>query len=193
MRTIQTIILEIPGAKLNGKKTSGKKVPKIWLYLARLSSFCILRVVPHLSSGIVEGAKRERAWNHPTRERWDAVGCRVSPFLAWGDFHARSRFAPSTIHEDKWGTSRSLSFWKFWKTFFVSLLEVVKNSNPTFWLNRKRPIFRFFFFKKKNVLDRCNKAIYMIPFVMNERSVDCVTKATWTKSRQLFTFSKVVP
>ena len=31
---------------------------------------------------------------------------RVSPFLAWGDFHARSRFARSTIPEDKWETTR---------------------------------------------------------------------------------------
>ena len=30
-------------------------------------------------------------------------------FLAWGDFHARPRFASSTIPEDKWGTTRSLS------------------------------------------------------------------------------------
>ena len=29
-------------------------------------------------------------------------------FLAWGDFHARSRFARSTIPEEKWGTTRSL-------------------------------------------------------------------------------------
>ena len=33
---------------------------------------------------------------------------RVSPFLAWGDFHARSRFARSTIPEEKLGTTRSL-------------------------------------------------------------------------------------
>ena len=33
----------------------------------------------------------------------------VSPFLAWGDFHARSRFARSTIPEEKWGTTRSLT------------------------------------------------------------------------------------
>ena len=33
---------------------------------------------------------------------------RVSPFLACGDFHARSRFARCTIPEDKWGTTRSL-------------------------------------------------------------------------------------
>ena len=33
---------------------------------------------------------------------------RVSPFLAWGDFHARLRSARSTIREEKWGTTRSL-------------------------------------------------------------------------------------
>ena len=30
-------------------------------------------------------------------------------FLPWGDFHARWRVARSTIPEDKWGTTRSLS------------------------------------------------------------------------------------
>ena len=30
----------------------------------------------------------------------------MPPFLAWSDFHARSRFARST--EEKWGTTRSL-------------------------------------------------------------------------------------
>ena len=43
--------------------------------------------------------------NHPTREK---VTRGVSPFLAWGDFHARSRFARSTIPEEKWRTTRSL-------------------------------------------------------------------------------------
>ena len=28
---------------------------------------------------------------------------RVSPFLAWGDFHMPSHFPRSTIHEEKWG------------------------------------------------------------------------------------------
>ena len=32
----------------------------------------------------------------------------MSPFLEWGDLHARSRFARSTIPEEKWGTTRSL-------------------------------------------------------------------------------------
>ena len=32
----------------------------------------------------------------------------LSPFLAWSDFHERSRFARSTIPEEKWGTTRSL-------------------------------------------------------------------------------------
>ena len=50
-----------------------------------------LRVVPHVSSGIVEWAKRERAWKSP------------HAFSRVGDFHARSRFARSTIPEEKWG------------------------------------------------------------------------------------------
>ena len=33
----------------------------------------------------------------------------MSPFLAWGDFHVRSRFARSTIPEEKWGTTSSLA------------------------------------------------------------------------------------
>ena len=40
-------------------------------------------------SGIVERAKREFA------------------FLAWGDFHARSRFDRSSIPEEKWGRTTS--------------------------------------------------------------------------------------
>ena len=55
--------------------------------------------------------------NHPTRkkvtrdrEREKILSPRrVSPFLAWGNFHARSRVARSTIPEEKWGTTRSLS------------------------------------------------------------------------------------
>ena len=60
-------------------------------------------VVPHFSSVIVERAKRERAWKAP-----QANPSRVSPFLRWGDFHARSRFARSTVLEDKRGTTRNL-------------------------------------------------------------------------------------
>ena len=40
MRSFQSKILEILGAKLNGKKTSGKKnFSKIWVYLVRLPPF----------------------------------------------------------------------------------------------------------------------------------------------------------
>ena len=39
MQTIQPQNQEIPGAKLNGRTTSRKKFSKIWVYLARLSSF----------------------------------------------------------------------------------------------------------------------------------------------------------
>ena len=52
--------------------------------------------------------------NHPTRERRDAVGrAHFSPspsrlaVLAWDDLHGRSRFARSTISEEKWPTTRS--------------------------------------------------------------------------------------
>ena len=48
---------------------------------------------------------------------------RKSPFLAWGDFHARSRFARSTIPEEKWGTTRSLYLVLLFKIFsFISVL-----------------------------------------------------------------------
>ena len=39
MRTIQPKILKIPGAKLSGKKTSGKKFAKIWVYLTTFPLF----------------------------------------------------------------------------------------------------------------------------------------------------------
>ena len=43
--------------------------------------------------------------NHPTREKATRG---VAPFLAWGDFHARSSSPRSTIPEGKWGTTRGL-------------------------------------------------------------------------------------
>ena len=51
---------------------------------------------------------------NPREKRRHAAGIilsprRVSLFLAWGDFHARSRFALSTIPEEKWETTSSLS------------------------------------------------------------------------------------
>jgi len=39
MRTIQPKTPEIPGAKSNGTEISWKLFSKIWVYLARLSSF----------------------------------------------------------------------------------------------------------------------------------------------------------
>ena len=69
------------------------------------SQICRLRVVPHFSSGIVERAKRERAWKSPHARKTR----RVLLLLAWGEFHARSRFAPPSIPEEKWGTTRSLT------------------------------------------------------------------------------------
>ena len=65
-------------------------------------------------------AKRERARKSPHARKGDTRrGERVSPFLAWGDFHARSRFARSTIPEEKWGTTRSLRIIRLEGTFAV--------------------------------------------------------------------------
>ena len=54
--------------------------------------FFRLRVVPRLSSRTVERAKRERAWKSPHLRKGDT---RLG--FAWVAFHARSRFARSTI------------------------------------------------------------------------------------------------
>ena len=67
-----------------------------------------LRVVAHLSSGIVERAKRERACNSPYATKDDTPllsSHRVSPILAWGDLHERPRFGRCTVLEEKWGTN----------------------------------------------------------------------------------------
>ena len=83
--------------------------------------FFRLRVVPRLSSRTVERAKRERAWKSPHPRKDDT---RLG--LAWGAFHARSRFARSTITEEKWGTTRLLppppTHYFPWKVF-ISLLQ----------------------------------------------------------------------
>ena len=45
---------------------------------------------------------RKKLSNRVIEPRWKFCLC-VSPFLAWGNFHARSHFARSTIPEEKWG------------------------------------------------------------------------------------------
>ena len=59
-----------------------------------------------LGKGIVERAKRERTRKSPHARKVRRGGEKnrlVSPFLAWGNVHAPSRFAHSTIPEEKWG------------------------------------------------------------------------------------------
>ena len=56
---------------------------------------------PIFPSKIVERATSERAWKSPHARKVRH---------GRGEFHVRSRFARSTIPEDKWGTTRSLSF-----------------------------------------------------------------------------------
>ena len=67
----------------------------------RMQQLPRLRVVPHFSSGIVE-----RGNTRPGDRKISPP--RVS-FSRVGDFHAHSRFARSTIPEERWGTTRSLT------------------------------------------------------------------------------------
>ena len=57
----------------------------------------------------------------------------MSPFLAWGDFHARSRFTRSTIPEEKWATTRSLVVPRHGAIFLVvtSAVAIKEGVNPT--------------------------------------------------------------
>ena len=54
---------------------------------------------------------------------------RVSLFLAWGDFHAPSRFARSTAPEEKCGTTRSLkkmhAVTSFYNIYVLGLLSTL--------------------------------------------------------------------
>ena len=62
MRTIQAKILEIPGEKLNGKKTSRKTFPTIWVNLARLPSF--LEILENVVT-FATGSCRKFKWQTP--------------------------------------------------------------------------------------------------------------------------------
>ena len=80
-----------------------------------------------MSSGIVERAKRVNRTtreNHPKSPR-----VKITPrekrrlrlaFLAWGDFHARSRFARSNIPEEKRRTTRSLLSNRIFRKLFLN-------------------------------------------------------------------------
>ena len=57
-----------------------------------------------------------------TRERRHA-------FLAWGDFHARSRFARSTIPEEKWGATRSLGRSWLFLIILRHLIQIYQNNS----------------------------------------------------------------
>ena len=62
MRTIQAKILEIPGEKLNGKKTSRKTFPTIWVNLAGLPSF--LEILENVVT-FATGSCRKFKWQTP--------------------------------------------------------------------------------------------------------------------------------
>ena len=66
--------------------------------------------------------------------------------LAWGDFHARSRFARSTIPEEKWGLLVVYTWLKYpsvvrWSCYFLLLLAHFALSR---WLRpRAAPLFSY--------------------------------------------------
>ena len=75
-----------------------------------------------------------RKSNHPTREKATRgeiflSSRRVLPFLAWSDFRARSRFARSTIPEEKWGTTRSLLTRRLQELKFLFAILVASSSD----------------------------------------------------------------
>ena len=70
---------------------------------------------------------------------------RVSSFLAWGDFHARSRFARSTIPEEKWGTTRSL------QEHSLRLKKLISQGPEDAMLKIRRPVHKRLF-KSNRVL-----------------------------------------
>ena len=90
---------------------------------------CRLRVVLHFSSGIVERAKRGRAWKSPHACRLFSRGVILT--------RARVSHAP-TIPEEKWGTTRSLKDFsplQFLLVFFA-YISVFRETCPC-WRCRK--------------------------------------------------------
>ena len=64
-------------------------------YISTLKNSCgPLTALVNTTRGSRVGPAQSARENHPTRGK--------APFLAWGDFHARTLFAPSTIPEEKW-------------------------------------------------------------------------------------------
>ena len=76
-------------------------------------------------------------------------------FLAWGDFHARSRFVRSTVPEENWGTTRSLHPTSLLSNLMRTLLSKVQDwatlmmnvqSLKTWHFHLKQSISPTFFF-----------------------------------------------
>ena len=135
MRTIQPKLLEIPGAKLNGKKTSGKKFPKIWGYLARLSG-SVWKSWKMLFHPLLEVAESNRTfwlnWKRPLIS---------STYWAYN----RSRKPKKKLRQDKETMQLStcvvldLSFFYF---IFVTSLQVYMQNEPIY-MYYPRPVFFF--------------------------------------------------
>ena len=60
-------------------------------------------------------------------------------FLAWVDFHARSRFTRSTIPEEQWGTTRSLVFSQHPAWVITPVKPLGEGHLGIFWVGMCRP------------------------------------------------------
>ena len=73
MASLKKFYQEIPGAKLNGKKSSVKNFSRIWVYLARLSSFLeVLKNTVPFATGSVQKFKVDVLveWKAPKVSLW---------------------------------------------------------------------------------------------------------------------------
>ena len=98
----------------------------------------------HFSSGIVERAKRKRAWKSPHARK--ARGDGERGFLAWGDFHAfRSFYYP-------WGKMGSTRNQSFMFMHEVSTRVLCAGKHPLSFMKRhkKRETWERYFLSVKN-------------------------------------------
>ena len=120
--------------------------------------------------------------------RGAALGCRVSPRVGW--FSRTLGFHSLYYPWGKMGTTRSQSFWKFWKMFFLSLLEVAEIQTRLFgWMESVRYFFSFFFFLTY-LIGVIRLPIRFLSLWMNTVYTELLKKLVW-KSDNYLIFHKL--
>ena len=107
----------------------------------------------------------------PREKRRHAAGREksVSPFLAWGDFHARSHFA---LPEEKWGTTRSLNIFAcctlrpFAHPVACCRLGVVMQSlKPVKLFSQQLPTF-LFYRDRRSIAQQCQIRLHSSSYIV---------------------------